>query len=146
MKTKTLKFRRIGTHTLPLPTRAHPTDAGVDLRITEDFILYQGETKITKTGFAVHLEEGTLGFVVPRSGLSSTTKLRIANSPGTIDHNYRGEVGIIVENLGEMPLKFFVGDRLAQFVHLDCHTLPVEEVFEEEETDRGTSGFGDSGI
>ena len=143
---KTLKFRRIGKHNFPLPERVHPTDAGVDLQSTQGFTLFPGESIIVPTGFAVHLEEGTLGFIVPRSGISFKTKLRVSNSPGTIDHAYRGEIGIIVENIGIHDLKYHAGARLAQFIHLDCHTLPTEEIFEEEETDRGAKGFGSSGV
>ena len=143
---KTLKFKRIGIHDLPLPKRAHPTDAGVDLTISRGFTLFPGESLIVPTGFAVHLEEGTLGFIVPRSGISFKTKLRIANSPGTIDHAYRGEIGIIIENRGENRIRYSVGSKLAQFIHLDCHTYPTEEIFEEEETDRGANGFGSTGV
>ena len=143
---KTLKFRRVGTHNLPLPQRNHSTDAGVDLRSTIDFNLLPSESLIVPTGFSVHLEEGTVGLVVPRSGLSVKTKLRVSNSPGTIDSAFRGELGIVVENIGRTCLLFNAGDRIAQFLHLDCHTFPIEEVFEEEETERGTKGFGESGV
>lgn len=82
-----------------LPKKANPTDAGADLYTVEDVYIAPGETKIVKTGLKMAMPAGKQAEVRPRSGISSSTKLRISNAPGTIDSTYRDEVGVLVENI-----------------------------------------------
>jgi dUTP pyrophosphatase len=99
-----------------LPSYAREGDAGMDVRATEDCVIIPGETWIIPTGLKVAIPEGYEIQVRPRSGLSINSKLRIANTPGTIDTGFRGEVGIIVDNIGNSNIKIKKGDRIAQFV------------------------------
>jgi dUTP pyrophosphatase len=86
------------------PYYAHPTDAGVDVCAAEDVIIAPGETKIVRTGIKVAIPEGYELQVRPRSGMSAKTKLRVANTPGTIDSGYRGEIGVIIDNISLVSL------------------------------------------
>lgn len=127
-----------------IPKYAHKGDSGFDLASTESCTISPGETKLISTGLAFSIPEGYEMQVRPRSGMSAKSKFRVANSPGTIDSNYRGEVKIIAENTGHRPIFIEKGDRIAQGV-----ICPVyEAVFIEEElseTVRGKNGFGSSG-
>lgn len=142
----TLKFKRIGTHKQPLPFRAHPTDAGIDLSTIKPALIPPNATVLLSTGFALHLDPGYVAFVVPRSGMSLKTDLRIANAPGTIDAGYRGEIKLLAWNKGDDFLQFKAGDKIAQLIILKCELLEIEETFENENTDRNEKGFGSSGI
>lgn len=99
-----------------LPTYAHVTDAGADIYATDTFEIAPWSTETLPTGLAVAIPVGYELQVRPRSGLSRKTRLRIANSPGTIDTGYRDEVGIIVDNNSPSPIGITKGDRIAQFV------------------------------
>lgn len=126
-----------------IPKYAHKGDSGFDLASTEQVTIIPGETKLISTGLSFQIPEGYEMQIRPRSGMSAKTKLRICNSPGTIDSNYTGEVKIIAENTGHRPIFIEKGDRIAQGV-----ICPVyEAVFVEKElkdTVRGTNGFGSS--
>ncbi len=128
-----------------IPKYAHKGDSGFDLASTEAVTIVPGETKLISTGLAFSIPEGYEMQVRPRSGMSAKSKFRVANSPGTIDSNFRGEVKIIAENTGHRPIFIEKGDRIAQGV-----ICPVyEAVFIEEEiedTARGSNGFGSSGV
>lgn len=119
--------------------------AGFDFHSTEDIVIMPGETKLIGTGLSFEIPEGSEIQVRPRSGLSAKTKIRVSNSPGTVDCDYRGEVKIILDNIGNMPFTVSVGDRIAQGV-----LCPVQRaLFEEgdlDETERGNKGFGSSGV
>jgi len=127
-----------------IPKYAHKGDSGFDLASTESVTIAPGETKLIGTGLSFSIPEGYEMQVRPRSGMSFKSKMRIANSPGTIDSNYTGEVKIIAENTGHRPIFIEKGDRIAQGV-----ICPVyEAVFVEQEledTNRGSNGFGSSG-
>lgn len=129
--------------------------AGFDFHAVEDVEIYPGETALVKTGLAFEIPAGFEIQVRPRSGNSLKTRIRIANSPGTIDSDYRGEVGIIVDNLtkGSMPVlrglekagvvEIKKGDRIAQGVLVPVFTaFFVEKEEELNETQRGSGGFG----
>jgi len=127
-----------------IPKYAHKGDSGFDLASIEAVTISPGETKLISTGLSFSVPEGYEMQVRPRSGLSAKTKLRISNSPGTVDSNYRGEVKVIAENTGHRIIFIEKGDRIAQGV-----ICPVyEAVFIEEsleDTERGSGGFGSSG-
>ena len=132
----------------PLPTYAKVGDAGMDLRSVSKHIIGPGETKIVDTGLRVEIPYGYEIQVRPRSGLSYKTKLRIANSLGTIDHSYRGSIGVIIENIGNSNEVIEVGDRVAQAVLAivpRIEWVPVTEVTDLSATDRGEGGFGSTG-
>lgn len=118
--------------------------AGFDLHSTEDMVIMPGDTKLIGTGLAFELEPDVELQVRPRSGLSAKTGIRVANSPGTIDSDFRGEVKVILHNTGTHPFTVSVGDRIAQGV-----IVPVlRAVFEESdlsETERGSGAFGSTG-
>lgn len=135
---------------LPLPERAHPTDAGIDLHSAQDVTLQPGERALVPTGIAVALPVGTVGLVHPRSGLAWKQGLSIVNAPGTVDADYRGEVKVCLVNLdAETPIEIRRGDRIAQFLVQAVSLCAVEEVSEETElgdTRRGAGGYGSTGV
>lgn len=128
------------------PRRAHPGDAGLDLRSTIDFTLPAGERRTVPTGIAVAIPEGYAGFVQPRSGLASKHGIGIVNSPGLIDSGYRGEIRVVLVNLDPSePLDVRRGDRIAQLVILPIPQVDVRVVDDLPVSDRGDNGFGSSG-
>ncbi len=130
---------------LPLPSKAHASDAGIDLRAAEDFVLYPGQAMLVPTGFAIELPDGFEAQVRPRSGLAVKHSITVLNSPGTIDSGYRGEVKVLMINHGLDLVTFFRGDRIAQMVVQRVLHVVMEPVVELGETERGTGGFGSSG-
>jgi dUTP pyrophosphatase len=140
-----LLIRRIDPG-LPLPERAHPGDAGVDLRSAVDVTLHPGERATIPTGLALAIPEGYAGFVQPRSGAASSRGLGLVNSPGLIDAGYRGEVRVVAINLDAgAPIDIRRGDKIAQLVILAVPELVVREVEELPESARGARGFGSTG-
>jgi dUTP pyrophosphatase len=132
---------------LPLPAIASPGAAGVDLRaaLAEDVVLAPGERRLVPTGIALQLPPGWEGQVRPRSGLALRHGLALLNAPGTIDSDYRGEVGVIVANLGGEPVSIRRGDRIAQLVVAPVASVRWVEVEGLEATERQAGGFGSSG-
>lgn len=131
---------------VPVPTRAHPGDAGVDLCTTEDVILDPGERVLVGTGIAVALPVGTVGLVHPRSGLAAKTGLSIVNTPGTIDAGYRGEIKVcLINHDPRTPIQLRRGDRIAQLVVQRVELVDFIEVDQLDDTARGTGGHGSSG-
>jgi dUTP pyrophosphatase len=136
---------------LPLPTRAHPGDAGVDLYSAADVVLAPGGRSLVSTGIAVAIPEGMVGLVHPRSGLAARVGLSIVNSPGTIDAGYRGEIRISLINLDPAePIHISRGDRIAQLLVQRVELPELVEVssFDEAglgDTTRGEGGHGSSG-
>lgn len=132
-----------------LPEYAHSTDAGCDVCAVEETKIEPGETTIVKTGLAMAIPAGYEIQVRPRSGLSLKSKLRIANAPGTIDSEYRGEVGIIMTNTGDTPYVIDKGMKIAQLVIAPTPKIKwnlVDTVEDLGETDRGEGGFGSTGV
>jgi dUTP pyrophosphatase len=129
------------------PERTRPGDAGYDLRCVEGFTLAPGERKTVGTGVAVALPLGVAGLVVPRSGLASRYGLSVVNGPGLIDPNYRGEIRVVLVNLGEHPFVGEAGDRIAQLllVPFVAPELQVVDELPPSGDDRGENGFGSSG-
>lgn len=134
---------------LPLPTRAHPTDAGIDLYSAEDLSLEPGERQLVGTGVAIGLPVGTVGLIHPRSGLALRHGLSIVNTPGTIDADYRGEIKVCLINLDPREtITISRGDRVAQLVVQQvslCEVEEVEGVSGLGETARGAGGYGSTG-
>ena len=131
---------------LPLPSYAHPGDAGADLRTTVDVVLAPGERALVPTGIALALPEGYVGLVHPRSGLAARHGLSIVNTPGTVDAGYRGEVKVLLVNLDpHEPVELRRGDRVAQLVVQRVEHVAFEEVDALPESSRGAGGYGSTG-
>lgn len=140
-----LAFRRLDPDAI-LPERAHPGDAGFDLRSIEDLEVGPGERAMVRTGVAVAIPSGHAGLVLPRSGLASKHGLTLANAPGLIDAGYRGELICSVVNLDrDECVKIARGDRIAQLVIVAVPGLRPAWVDELPPSDRGERGFGSSG-
>ena len=129
------------------PTRSRASDAGYDLCAVEPFFLAPGERAIVPTGVAIAVPDGAAGLVVPRSGLAARHGISVVNGPGLVDPGYRGELKVVLVNLGQEPYKGLPGDRIAQLVLVPCLTPPVETVEElpPSADGRGEAGFGSSG-
>ena len=129
------------------PSRPRAGDAGYDLRCVEPFSLAPGERAVVPTGVAIAVPEGAAGLVVPRSGLAAKHGLSVVNGPGLIDSSYRGEVKVVLVNLGQEPYEGEAGDRIAQLLLVPCLTPEVREVGElpPSHDGRGEAGFGSSG-
>lgn len=131
----------------PLPSYAKPGDSGMDLRnIGEEFTLKPLERKLVPTGIYVQLRPGTEIQIRPRSGMALKKGLSVLNTPGTIDSEYTGEIGIILVNLSPDDVIVEHGKRVAQMVCAKVVHMELEEVSELDETLRGGSGYGSSGI
>lgn len=128
-----------------VPKYAHKGDSGFDLASMETLTIVPGETKLISTGLSFEIPEGYEMQVRPRSGMSAKSKFRVANSPGTVDSNFRGEVKIIAENTGHRPIFIEKGDRIAQGVICPVYEALFIET-ELEDTTRGAKGFGSSGV
>lgn len=129
---------------LPLPAYQHPGDAGLDLRAREAVRLKPGERRLIPTGLRLALPAGTVGIIKDRSGLAF--KLGLHTMAGVIDSNYRGEVKVLLVNLGRRACRIKAGDRIAQLIVLPCleaRLVPSEEL---PESERNESGFGSSGV
>lgn len=125
-----------------IPFYAHKTDAGADICSVEDVVVPPGQTKIIKTGIAVAIPVGYEIQIRPRSGLSAKTFLRIANAVGTIDSDYRGEIGVIMTNIGGVSATINKGDKIAQMVIAPTPMIEWEETDTLDSTERGDGGFG----
>ena len=141
-----VRFRRLPSNPdLPLPERATPHAAGYDVRSAEEAVLEPGEIRLVATGLVMELPEGLECQVRPRSGLALKHGITLPNSPGTIDPDYRGELRIILQNLGPEPVRLGRGERIAQLVFARFETPETVEVDRVSETHRGESGFGSTG-
>lgn len=133
---------------LPLPSYETSNSAGMDLRAAnlEPVVIKPSETKLIKTGIAIALPSGYEAQIRPRSGLALKKGITIPNSPGTIDADYRGEIGVILTNLGKEDFVVERGMRIAQMVVAPCIQVDLKEVEDLDETDRGSGGFGSTGV
>ena len=125
-----------------LPKRANATDAGADLRTTEPFELFPGETKLVDTGVAVKIPEGFAGFVFNRSG-QGKKGIILLNSVGVIDSDYRGNIKVALKNISDDKYEINIGDRIAQLVIIPV--IICDFVDSWNDTKRGTGGFGSTG-
>jgi dUTP diphosphatase len=133
---------------LPLPGYATPTSAGLDLlaALGGDVVLAPGSRTLVPTGIALALPVGYEAQVRPRSGLALKHGVTLLNSPGTIDADYRGEIGVILINLGTAPVTLHRGDRIAQLVVAPVARIAWTETAELPTSERGAGGFGSTGI
>lgn len=130
---------------LPLPVYATDGAAGLDVVAAEDVTLAPGERHAVATGFAVAIPSGYEVQVRPRSGLAMKHGITCLNTPGTIDHDYRGEVKVILANLGRQPFDVRRGERIAQLVPAPVIKAAFREVQSLSDTERGAGGFGSTG-
>ena len=132
---------------LPMPTRATAHSSGMDLSAALDVnqVIQPGARALIPTGFAYAIPAGYEGQVRPRSGLALKHGITVLNTPGTIDADYRGEVKVIVINLGEEPFVIEPGMRIAQMVIASVCAPSIQEVDDLDESSRAASGFGSSG-
>jgi dUTP pyrophosphatase len=137
-----------GAEDLPLPAYETPGSAGMDLRaaLSEELTLGPGEIRLVPTGIAVSIPPGYEGQVRPRSGLALKHGIGMVNAPGTIDSDYRGEVGLVLINWGFAPFTIRRGDRIGQMVIGRVFRAEIEPVRDLDRTGRGGGGFGHSGI
>ena len=131
---------------LPLPSYATEHAAGMDVVAAEAIVLEPGARHAVATGFAIAIPVGYEVQVRPRSGLALKHGITCLNTPGTIDADYRGEVKIILANLGAEPFPVARGDRIAQLVPAPVQHARFAEVDELDETRRGEGGFGSTGM
>ncbi len=142
----TVKFKKLDEKAV-IPTYAKAGDAGMDLvYIGECRWIAPGERLLAKTGLAIELPPGTQGEVRSRSGLALKNGVVVANSPGTIDEGYRGEVGAILLNTSTKGFHIETGMRVAQLVVMPYVSCEVEAVEELSTSERGATGFGSTGV
>ena len=145
MEEITVKIQREAS-TIEIPKYATPGSAGVDLCSMKYCIIKPGELAVIPTGIRLEIPEGYEGQIRPRSGLALNHRIVIPNTPGTIDSDYRGEIMIMLLNMGTEPFSLSFGDRIAQVVFVPVARAKFEPVKELTTTKRGTGGFGSTGI
>ncbi len=144
----TVKMKRLRPDSVnPLPGYMTSHAAGMDLyaELAEEIVLAPGERALVPTGIAIELPDGYEAQIRPRSGLAIRHGVSLVNSPGTIDADYRGEIGVIVINHGREPFAVRGGERIAQIVFAPFTRAALVEVAELGETSRGEGGFGHTG-
>lgn len=139
-----LKVKKLHPNAV-IPKYSTTGAAGFDLVAIRDTYLYPGMTTLIDTGLSFEVPVGYELQIRPRSGMSAKTKIRVANSPGTIDSDFRGEVKVILDNTGNGGYQIKIGDRIAQAVLVPVVQAEFEEVEELEQTERGEGGFGSTG-
>jgi dUTP pyrophosphatase len=142
-----MRVKRIGSHEGRLPQYHSEGAAGLDLcaAIPVKRILQPGERDLIPTGFAIQLPDGCEGQVRPRSGLALNHGITVLNSPGTIDVDFRGEVCVLLINLGQEPFTIEPGMRIAQLIVNRYERVDLEVVEDLTETSRGAGGYGSTG-
>ena len=144
-----VSLRRLpGNDDLPCPAYETPQAAGMDLRaaVTVPLTLAPGQRAAIPTGLAIALPPGYEAQVRPRSGLARKFGISMVNSPGTIDADYRGELQVLLINLGQEPFTVQRGDRIAQLVVAPVARVTWQEVESLDDTERGSGGFGHTGV
>lgn len=141
------KLRIVNTSNNELPIYATKGSAGMDLRanLQEDVVIAPGERKLISTGLKISLPVGYEAQIRPRSGLALKKGVTVLNSPGTVDSDYIGDIGVILINHGEEIFTVSNGDRIAQMVIAKHETVEFEQVESLDETERGAGGFGSTG-
>lgn len=143
-KSVQVKFKKL-TETATVPEYKSAEAAGMDLLANEEKVISSGKRALVKTGIAIELPVGYEAQVRPRSGLAYKNGVTVLNSPGTIDSDYRGDVGVILINHGDEDFEVKAGDRIAQLVVARVSQAEMVEVEELDESDRGAGGFGSTG-
>ncbi len=146
LKVKIKKLK--GTEDLPLPRYATADASGLDLyaAVSETITLMPGEFQLLPAGICLEIPPGYEAQVRPRSGLAKNYGIGVLNSPGTIDADYRGEVGVILFNFGKQPFTINRGDRIAQLVFARVEKIELIETADLNQTQRGAGGFGHTGV
>ncbi|KQO04371.1 dUTP diphosphatase [Paenibacillus sp. Leaf72] len=142
-------FKRVeGNEDIKLPCKMSEWAAGFDLQaaVSEPVELAPGERKLIPTGFAMAMPAELEAQIRPRSGLAYKHGITCLNSPGTIDADYRGEVKVLLVNLGQEPFTIARGERIAQMVFQQVPVVTIEETSELPDTVRGSGGFGHTGV
>ena len=143
---KVVKFKKLDPDVI-LPDYAHDGDAGMDLYSIKEEIIEPLSWKLIPTGLACELPENTEGQVRSKSGIALKNGVFVLNSPGTVDENYRGEIGVILYNLNtKEPFLIKKGQKIAQFVINSIEYVETVEIQELSNTDRGQGGFGSTGL
>jgi dUTP pyrophosphatase len=145
--TETLRLRRVGAISVPIPSYQTAGSAGLDLcaAVPEAVRLEPGERRLIPTGLCLEIPPGFEGQVRPRSGLALKHGISIVNSPGTIDADFRGEVGIVLINHGQEPFVVEPLSRIAQLVVARFERVQIEEAESLSDTSRGAGGYGSTG-
>ena len=145
---KILIKQKQGYEDIPLPRYASDGASGMDIRaaVDQDINIEPGDITLIPTGLFMSIPEGFEAQIRPRSGLALHHGISILNAPGTIDSDYRGEVGIIIANIGKKPFKVSRNDRIAQMVIQKVEKGILVETTELPESSRGSGGFGHSGL
>jgi dUTP pyrophosphatase len=143
-----LPVRRVGSVEVPLPAYQSSGAVGLDLcaAIAEASVLHPGERRLLPTGLALAIPEGYEGQVRPRSGLAHRFGITIVNSPGTIDPDFRGELGVVLLNTGREPFVIEPLARIAQLVICPVLRVELELCTELPQTERGSGGYGSTGV
>lgn len=141
----TIRFKKLNP-SAAIPQQAHPGDAGMDLVSVDALVLEPGKRALVHTGLAVEIPVGFEGQVRPRSGLALKNGITVLNAPGTIDAGYRGELGVVLINLGDSPFAIEPGMRIAQLVIAAVAEVTVAVADDLSATERGTGGYGSSGV
>ena len=138
-----MKAKRIGGHKLPIPSRAHSSDAGFDLSANTGFMLPAGNQRIVPTGWALAIPRGWVGLIRDRSGMAC--KHRVVVNAGVVDYGYNGEIQVALSNESDEHIWINDGDRIAQIVIVPICDGIFSEVDNLADTDRGDNGFGSTG-
>jgi dUTP pyrophosphatase len=143
-----LAVRRVGSVEVPLPAYQTAGAAGLDLcaAVAEPVVIQPGDRQFVRTGIAIALPDGYEAQVRPRSGLALRHGIGIVNSPGTVDADYRGEIGVVLVNHGREPFTVKAGDRIAQMVIAAVARAEVVLVDTLDDTERGARGYGSTGV
>ena len=143
---KVVKFKKLNKDAI-IPDYAHKGDAGMDLYSIQDDIIEPLTWKLIPTGLACELPEGTEGQVRSKSGIALQNGVFVLNTPGTVDENYRGEIGVVLYNLNtKEPFVIKKGQKIAQYVINAIEYVDTIEVEQLDSTDRGEGGFGSTGL
>jgi len=145
---KKMKVKIVNHSKHPLPEYKTDMSSGMDLKanIENEIILNPGERELIPTGLFISLPKGYEAQIRPRSGLAINYGITVLNAPGTIDADYRGEIKVILINLSQKPFTINDGDRIAQMVINKVEQISWDEVKELDKTQRGSGGFGHTGI
>lgn len=143
-----MTIRLINRSSNPLPVYATPLSAGMDLRanLLEPVVLQPMERRLIPTGLFIQLPEGYEAQIRPRSGMALKKGITVLNTPGTIDADYRGEIGVILINLSTQPVVIEPAERICQMVIARYEQAQLVEVETLNETERGEGGFGHTGV
>ena len=146
MKKVEIEVLKQENKTITIPEYKTKYSSGVDLKSTDNYEIFPNEVQLIKTGLKLAIPEGFEGQVRTRSGLALKNQIIVLNSPGTIDSDYRGEIGVILINLSKKLFKIEKGDRIAQLIIAPVIQGNFKFVNQLSKTKRGSGGFGSTGV